>query len=409
MRNIVAALLMLGFASANAQNLQVQNLTVTGSTTLGLPPIVAGGCKNILSYGGAGDGSTDNTQPLINALAASTDGRACVYFPPGKFSFTSGVSYTLPSPGASVTIRGEGADVTELTWPNAGGGITVNYSSPGNSSHFRDMTISTGQKSGGNGIHLRQTSCLNQFAQSDIHRVTFRGADNNAGTGGNDYWSIGYLMDGVSGTSIDTVTAYGSAYAQGVGGQYQGSSAGCYAIYHNVSKATFNDLNMGVVYGTYSQGLTITQSNFQNGVTAIYVPPGSVGQAQLQVSDSQIFASGNGISLLSGVGGVMIHGNDFFAGASNSAVLISQYAQVSITGNVFNSQGGTGTVGIALGSPTSPGQAAVISGNLFGGLSVGVLLQAGSSNVNVQSNVYTGNTTNVDNLGSNNTIGGGSP
>jgi len=409
MKVAVSLVLLFAASIASAQNLQVKNLTVTGATTLAIPPAVTGGCSNILSYGGSGDGATDNTKALANALEAFTNGRACVYFPPGKFSFASGISYTLPSASASVTFRGDGADVTELTWPNANGGIEVNFSSPGNSAHFRDMTFSTGQTGGGNGIHLHQTNCLNEFAQSDIHRVTFRGADNNAGAGGNDYWSIGYLIDGVSGTSVDTVTAYGSKFWQGVGGQYQGSSIDCYAIYHNVSKSTFNGVNMGVVYGTYSQGLTIAQSNFRNDVTAIYVPPGSTGQAQLQVSDSQIYASGNGISLLSGVGGVMIHGNDFFSGPSNSAVLISPYAQVSITGNVFNAQAGGGTIGVALGSPTSQGQAAVISGNLFGGLAVGVLLQSGSSNVNVQSNVYTGNTTNVENLGSNNVVGGGSP
>lgn len=409
MKKIVAAILALGFSSAGAQDLQVHDLTVTGATTLAIPPAIVGGCSNILTYGGSGDGLTDNAQPLADALAASTDGRACVYFPQGKFKFSTPVNYVLPNASASVTIRGEGADVTELTWPSAGGGITINYSSPGNSSHIRDMTISTGQVAGGVGLHLHQTSCLNQFAQSDIHNVTFRGADNDVGSGGLDYWSAAYLVDGVSGTSVDTVTVYGSAHQQGVGGKYQGSAIGCYAIYHNISKSTFNNLNMGVVYGSYSQGLTVTQSNFQNGVTAIYAPPGASGLAQLQISDSQILVSGNGISLQSAIGGVMIHGNDFFAGAPNSSVFINPYSQVSITGNVFNSRGGSGTIGVTFGSPSAMGQAAVVSGNLFGGLSTGVLLMSGSSHVNVQSNVYTANVNDVENYGSGNTIGGSSP
>lgn len=278
------------------------------------------------------------------------------------------------------------------------------------------MTLSTGQKGGGNGILLYQTTnCLGHFAQSDIHRVTFRGADNNTGAGGSDYWTAAYLVDGVSGTSVDTVTVYGSGYsasALGTGGQYQGSSTSsytCYAIYHNISKSTFNNVNSGVVYGGYSQGLTITQSNFQNGVTAVYVPPSTTGQAQLQVSDSQFNDSGNTISILSDVGGVMIHNNDFFSAPSNSSVLINPYDQVTVTGNVFNAQPGGGTIGLALGAPGSSGEVAVVSGNLFGWQAVGVLLESGSKGVNVQSNVYTGNTTNVENLGSGNTVGGGSP
>jgi polygalacturonase len=96
MKVAVSLVLLFAASIASAQNLQVKNLTVTGATTLAIPPAVTGGCSNILSYGGSGDGATDNTKALANALEAFTNGRACVYFPPGKFSFASGISYTLP-------------------------------------------------------------------------------------------------------------------------------------------------------------------------------------------------------------------------------------------------------------------------------------------------------------------------
>lgn len=422
MKKIFAALFALYSAFAfSTTTVPVQLLNPIGSTngqviTSGGPSSApawsspsARTCPSIMDYGGNNTNSASNNAAFASAAAAAPSGQACVYFPPGTFQFASQLIYTLPTTGASISVVGAGADVTNLTWPNAAGGVLINYSSPGNSSHFRDFTISTGIAGGGNGINLTQTSCLNQFAQTDIQRVTFRGFDNNAGAGGLKYWSDAYLVNGVSGTSVDTVTVYGSgagASALGNGGVYQGNGT-CYSIYHNITKSTFNDLSIGMEYLSYAQGLTLTQSNFQNTNTGFLTPASQLGVlSQLQISDSQFATTGNAISLLTNIGNVMIHDNDLFCHVGNSCILFGNAAPqgFTITGNSINSDGSGAATGISIGSPFAAGQSGTITGNEIGGLSVGVSLVAGSSGNYLLNNAYTGNTTNVTNSGTGNFV-----
>jgi hypothetical protein len=163
--------------------------TSGGSSVLG-----AGYCTSILSFGGSGNSSSDNTTALNNALASLTGTGGCIYFPPGKYKFLSAISYSLASPIFSVGIVGGGQDNTILTWPNASGGITLNYTSALNTAHVRDLSLTTGTTAGGNALTL--TSATSQgVAVSDIYRVTIRGDD---GYGITDYWSTGVHAHGIS-------------------------------------------------------------------------------------------------------------------------------------------------------------------------------------------------------------------
>lgn len=120
MKAALSLTLLFGASIASAQDLQVQNLTVTGITSLATPPVVTGGCSNILSYGGSGNGTTDNTQALLNALAAATNGRACVYFLPGS---------SVLRPGSAIycrtRVRPSHSRATARTSPNLRGRTPV--------------------------------------------------------------------------------------------------------------------------------------------------------------------------------------------------------------------------------------------------------------------------------------------
>lgn len=369
------------------------------------------GCINVTQppYNAVGNGTTDNAGAVGSALASLPGRGGCLYFPAGKYRFSSSLSKTLGAGIASIGIYGDGADLSILYWSSPTSGLTINYTSPGNSAHIRDVSFTTAGAGAGVGVTLNQSSCLSAFAQSDIHRVTFRG-ENNTGDIGSNYWSTAYLVRGVSGTSVDTVTVYGVGNA-GVGGQYIGiPEAECYSIYHNISKSTYNSLATGVVYGSYAQGITISQSNFQNGVTGVLVPPNSTGLlSQLNIDNSQFAQSGNNISIGSNVGQVALSGNDIFATGQNSGIFLAKQEGCTIVGNsVAATTLGTGN-GIVLGANSS-GQPCTVTANTLIGLNVGVWLQAGSRNVNVQSNGYISNNSNVLNqAGTANVIGGGSP
>jgi hypothetical protein len=363
-------------------------------------------CPSIMDHGGDNTNTNDNSAAFLATIAANPTGSVCVDFPPGTYKFSSAASYTNPTAPSSIMIRGSGQDVTTLNFPNANNGIVVTSNAPGSSAHIRDMTVTTGQNGGFSGILLTQTSSLNQFAGSDIYNVTLRGSDNGGG-GGSHFWTDAILINGQDNVNVESVTVYGAganSTATGAGLVCQGNGSQ-YAIYVNISKSVFNNLGTGVVYGSFCQGMTITQSNFQNDFTGFLVPPSSTGElSQLQISDSQFANSGNEISINSLVGNVMIHHNDIFVHTNTSAIFISPTASGSITGNNINKDdsANTGTNGIVLGS--NAGGKFTIGQNQIGGLTTCIWYQTGSSgNVNL-GNALTCTTPVVD-QGTSNTSG----
>jgi hypothetical protein len=359
-------------------------------------------CPSIMDHGGDRTGASDNTAAFFLTVAANPTGQVCVAFPPGKFRFNSALSYTNPAAPSSIMIKGAGQDVTTLFFANSTSGINIVSNAPGSSVHVRDMTITTGQAAGGNaGIALTQTSSLNQFSMSDIYNVTLRG-DDNVGTGGSHYWSFGILINGQDSVNVESVTVYGNG-SSGVGLQCQGNGVQ-YAIYNNISKSVFNGLGTGVIYSSYCQGMTITQTNFQNDSIGFQVPSGAAGVlAQLQISDSQFATTSDAINIQTNVGGTMIHDNDIFVHTGHSGIFIANTIGGTIHGNTINTDGSgsAGASGIVIGSG---GQTFVITGNQIGGVANCIQYQAGSSFNQNLGNALACTTAVVDN-GTSNTKG----
>lgn len=365
---------------------------------------------------------TDCTVAFGKALSyLVAQGGGQLTLPAGLFILSAKTVCNLPGTGiSSISIQGAGADITELRWTNADGGLRFNLNSPGHTVHVRDVSITTSAAGGGTGVYISQAMSLNEFMQSDIAFVTFRGSD-NVGAGGNAYWNDCYIMNGVCGTNVLGVTCYGPnswSIASARGGTYQGNAdtrlsdpAGDgYSIYHNISMCIFNGLNIGIIYGSYAQGVTISQINCQNTQTGFFCPPSSTGAlAQLQIATSQFANNGNDISIFSPILNTMIYGNNLISHNANSAIYLSDPDGFSIVGNQIISDGSSpSNIGVAVGASTGGFNTGIITGNTFINLGTAVLLQAGSSGVNVQSNSYQGNTSTVVNLGTGNTVGGGS-
>lgn len=402
--------LLLLSCTAYGQNLTVQNLTVTGSTTLAQPPSVSGDCQNILSFGGAGNNSTDNTTALNKLLATAPSGAVCAYFPPGKYKFSSNVAYTLPSGNASITIKGAGADLTELTWSGTDG-ITINYLGPFNSVHVRDMTFTTSGVNAGTALRLNQTisSYVNpaNSAISDLVGVTFRGADGYAAT---QYWAYGVDVFNVSNINFinDSFVGEGGAYAtKGAGVNLHGTTAAPPVVF-NFTDTYFQWLLVGIIYGPNVQGVSVAQSQFTGDAYGIHATPNGQIVDQLTVTSSQFNCSLEGIYSEYPISNTIIE-NDYFIVPSNAVGMdMSQAYSYSIVGNTFEPQGGaTNTVGLAINTTAGPG--GVISGNVFSGLTTGVYLQNASTNANLQGNQYASNINNFVNSGSNNKVGMATP
>jgi hypothetical protein len=366
-------------------------------------------CPSVLDYGGDPTGASDNSTALTNALAAAPAGRACAYFGPGKWKFTSGFVYNFPNSTASITIQGEGPDITELTWPNGSGGIGIVFQGPYNTAHVRNMSLTTGTTNGGDAINMVCPACNipnpANTAFSDVTNVLVRGADGYEVT---DYWSIGVNVLSVSNINFTNFFAVGPAAVAGQGISLEGTSIAL-GVAYNVASSAFNALSVGLNYGTWVQGVTVNQSNFTADSNGILASPGIDGLDQLYVGGSQFNCFSNGILIQSPMNAMMFTGNFFLVQNNGSGIFLQNVAQFSMYGNTFNPAvpSPINETGIVVGPWFA--QAGVIVGNQFTGLNLALNIQNTAQNVNLQSNSYSNNTTNLVNAcAAGCTIGGGS-
>lgn len=365
---------------------------------------------NILDFGGDPTGANDNSAAFAAALGAGIGGHPAIYFPPGIYKFSGNVSYTLPNSTSAVSIIGAGPEITQLYWPG-GGGLSINYIGAFNSAHIRDLSILTGSSGVGNGIALNQTAASignpANSALSDITNVTVRGFDGYAAV---DYWVNGIIATGVSNINFTGVMVAGNNAAVPTGtGLVVTGSASLPPVVFNVTGCTLNNLSTGFYYGNYVQGVTIAQSNFTYVTNSILVPSSQTNLDQLTVVGNQFGMPPNasaGVSINTWVPFTMISNNLFFINGTDSGV-VGISGLMTITGNSFHGDGAGSANGVVITSTNST-NASVVTGNAFNSLASGIFLQAASKSMNVQSNAYSSNTTNVTNSGTGNTIGGGS-
>lgn len=367
--------------------------TANGTSVVGIPI----SCVPIETFGGNGNGSTDNTAALNAELASFGTGSGCVGFGAGTYSFTSAISFTYSGTIQSVAFRGGGSDVSVLLWPTATGGITLNASSAHHTFHFSDLTFATGTTAGGTGLAVNQSSPLGNFGINDVTRVNFRGIDGGAAT---DYWSTGMISTGYSGINFDTDEWFGAG-SNGNGLQIQGdvSTSPFYGIVFNFTNCSWFSGETNFTYGSYIQGVQMVNSNFTNGITGINSASGETGTlGELAITNSQFDNTGNDILLQTPVEEMFLMGNTFFVSTGNSGFACTgTCGGLLAMGNNFGSLGGPSTnAGISMAANTTP---SAISNNQFIGLTFGITMGTTTKFVVIQGNGYAGNTTNVNNAG----------
>lgn len=361
---------------------------------------------------GASPSAADNKVALQNALnAAQATGVTKVKIPPGKYTLLSDLSYSLPSSGiSSIDFGGAGLDGTILYFANGCNGLTITFPSGRVSAHVHDLSITTGQANSGTALSFVASAPVVDPAStpgSTISNVAIRGDDGYSGGAYSLYFSTGALIRGVTYVQIYNLNVFGPSTHGGDGLVIEGYGTS-YAAGVAVTSSNFVALEHGIVYGSYVQGVTVFQSSFPGDTVGIISKPNESGILDgLLVTGSEFATTLYGIITQTAIGNTQIYGNAFQnLNPGGSDVALSLNNVFNVTGNIFETSTRTGTYGLIVG-PSSAG--GLITGNQFAGLNVGVLLQSGTSGVNVQSNVYIGNSLNVSNGGTSNTVGGGSP
>lgn len=376
------------------------------------------GALNILDFGGNPNGTSSpntNDTPWTNALAAAASAgiSPCVYFPPGKYYFSSQTAYTFPSSNTTsgLTVKGDGPDVSQLYWP-ASHGLVVTVVGPAQALHVNDISIATGTAGTWTGLQLLATSCPGSSsyapAQHSFKNVVFQGRDTAS-----HYWGSCAILDGISFTSWDTIGLYGNKGASPTdnGITIQNTGNCTTAIWHNMTSIAAGGGNWSIVLnGNNIQGLDLNHSNFQDNNGGVAVVAGATGGDQISISDCTFNPAPNGfgIGINSPQSGSNIHHNNFYLNKSGSLTFgiilntaATNYSTIDHNQFFGVSSGGTAD-GIYLAGGSSYN---IIDANIFYGMTTAISLNSGSNNCKGSNNLDAGgNTTMIFNGGTGNTV-----
>lgn len=359
-------------------------------------------------FGGGRGGTIDNLQPTLSALGVYPSNQ-CVYFGPGKYKFSANLPLLI-SNIAGAALVGCGPDMTELTWPNGGGGITLTNNSGCSKFQLRGLAMTTGIANSGIGVLANYTDA--SVEPINISNVVFRGASTYFGP---EYWNAAMQFSGAWNIQLDDVyVGGGGAAALGNGLSVEGQlSPSVPTGVLNIQGCTFDYLATGIAYLESFQGVSINDTNLTGCQDSIVIGASSVGatqQDQLTITGSQIApkAGGTGILIIGALRDLMVNSTLFLFGGGATAILAlpgSNLYFASIIGNNFGSGIGNTEPAIHIWA-NGPNNAGTIMGNNFFGPLVGTQLEAGTSGWNVQGNAYNSVTTHVVNsAGAANSIG----
>jgi hypothetical protein len=367
----------------------------------------ASGCVAIEAFGGVGNGSTDTLAAWNAAVSSFRTKDICIKFGVGTYVFSNTASAT-PSGTAHIRIFGMGKSVTHLLWNvNVAGMILTT----GNEMTVEvdGLDFETGSFNTNTALAVNSSDCSGSKYSSHFNDLSFRGQGSYLPS---SYWTNDLLINNLSDVSATDVDFFGNRGNHTTGLTYQSSNPKtCVAIVLNVTHANFINDKIGFLYGKAAQGVTISQSNFANGLTGINVPVGSIGTAQLSVSDSQFNTTNDQILIKGDLVGCQIMNNVFTVPASpwNGIYINNASANwFTILGNIFENTKTTGGDGIQV-NANGASNVGTITGNGFYNLGFGVGLQAGSRHWTVASNSYNHVTTNVSNSGVSNLVGVATP
>jgi hypothetical protein len=373
------------------------------------------------AYGADPTGSANSDAALSSIIEAIGTSSGCIEFGPGNFKFSRAISFSLPAEsGNSITIRGAGSKVTTLYWPasqSSSSGIQIAIGGTGNNTvHMSGMSLLAGQAgtSGNNAINITGASATPVTNQAnDFNDITCEGYDHSGLSGQSDYWPACIATTLVSNIQYYNILVYGSASNAGTGIVFQGDGIGeHFAIAANLSNSNFFNLQYDFVYGTFAQGVTITQTNFQNSGTGVYLAFGGLNAYELVVSDSQFGNCSSGIDIDADIINVNINNNLFLIPTIASAIAVNAGRGLIISGNQFTPAVMNPNVSIGIDVTQDDGASAptgIITGNVFGEgtistISNGIILGALSHDWRVLNNIFSGVVLQVSDAGSGNVI-----
>lgn len=363
-------------------------------------------------FGADPTGLSDSSAALLAAFnALSIAGGALfgageIRFSPGVYKFNSLVTLTLPSAFSKLRIVGSGSASTTLFWPNATGGILVDVGASGGITtgvEVSGILFLAATTNAGSAIKVRNTGLSvnpSQNISSSFRDCSFWGSDLV-----NNYWTTSLDIQNIGNVNFNNVTINGPGAVSGTGVNLVGlASASSLVVQFNFVNCVINSCNVGINYGTWVQGVSITNCNITDCNTAIAGASSIAGNpGQLLITTSQFGMSASGVGKAIDIQGpvdfISIVSCLFILNTGNAGTIginLVEYGRVSLIGNQF--VGPTGGIGIVMGGTLiDANAAATIQGNVFDTMTTGISLLSGSKAVTVIGNIFKAATTKISN------------
>lgn len=374
-------------------------------------------CTVIEKFGGAGNGTTDNTAAFSAWKTSIGSGDGCLYFGVGTYKFSSNAIGATLAAGQNITLQGLGQETTKILFSGAGDGFSFTYTTPtpsiitGSALQVRNMDILTAQAGTGVGLKLNGNSTVSNPMKVTVwENLNFRGSVNSA------YWSVGAQITDTQTAIVQNTNCYGSINSQATTVfvaeciKIIGSSAATLPTQFTLANISAFWMGVGIHGVGYIQGIEISNAQLTGMVIGVECD-GTAGlsQSQCSVVNSQINANQYGI-LMNDMGASQsaITGNLIFIGDSSTAGAVAAISALSspwlsITGNTMQAITTSGSFEalVILGSNTSYG---VVANNVFMNAPLNVNLRAGSNNNLIGDNKNFNGTIDVTDLGSSNLV-----
>lgn len=355
-------------------------------------------------YGAAGDGTTDDTTAIQDAIdAVCAAGGGVVYFPAGAYLISA--TLTVTCDGLTLAGDGGGASIIHAAVGLATGTM-IEIS--GNDCAVRSLGLfSTAIKSGGNGLYLN--GCFNTIIQ-DVHvnnqydaikslastivrivNVDIRDSSRHGiwfdGASGNDFYLNGVVADNTiyaTGNGIfisggEALFAENSDFLHFANGLLIEPTAGRKSQWHFLTNVAFDSCsNDGIHIGGAGDVYGVTFVNCwasSNAVMGAYVGGGAGAVQGITISSSRFIANGrHGIDVASPATRVTLADNFLVSNSTSSSatyhgILVEAgVTHIEITGNqAYNGLGQVSTQGYGLSFESGATDYLVLDGNDFTG------------------------------------------
>jgi hypothetical protein len=361
---------------------------------------------NVTDWGATGNGSTDDTTPIQNAInAIVTRGRGCLYFPSptANYKISSELVFA-PTSACDISVKGDGINICSIRQVTAGARgfratLTSGGYNPTYSIEIMDISFYADEPTGaacGEAVLIDYGTTSSSFHSECQTTISSVGVYRQ----GAGYWANGVILQSAWNTKIEGLYAAGNSYT-GKGLQF------LYKCVNNI--ITDTALNAwGTGFYCQNTGAGLGSEGFQlSGITMVPTNIGfdfdnssaSVAVGWICINNSHVDARGSGsiclratmVETLQVVNSLFISGGDG-SGASSRAIQLLNCVESTINGNEFYLP--AGDYGVEFGSYGGVGcLGCTLVANAFRGANTNVYLDSNSRYNTVSKNVRTDGTT----------------